>query len=78
MSEWIDTKVDLPEKFKNVDIFVSLSKKNTSAKWRITDCHLSDDSSWYYYDKFGERHIVSDLIVTHWMPLPEPPEQNND
>lgn len=30
---------------------------------------------WYEYDR--EWGVVSLNSVTHWMPLPEPPEQNN-
>lgn len=64
MSEWISVKDRLPEEF--VDVLAYLKNGKINRTWR---------------DKVGFRNATSKKVrwysdgsVTHWMPLPEPPE----
>lgn len=74
MSEWISVKDRLPE---------SDSKYMVWYKGELDICEFNTDSQTfgYTYDDYDEMysHLVCwddgmDKYVTHWMPLPEPPE----
>ena len=63
MSEWIKCSERMPEKLD--DVLVS-DGDNVEVMWR--DC----DGFW---DCWAPRNSNIDIDdVTHWMPLPEPPE----
>jgi hypothetical protein len=70
MSEWINTKDRLPE--LNVKVLVYLGPfKEISFAWR-DNCQTTE-----YYDRWitiGD-YMYPDELVTHWMNLPEKPEQ---
>lgn len=43
------------------------------------NCGMFVDRAWYSYDRNRWRsHVGMKLKVTHWMPLPEPPEGKVD
>lgn len=68
--EWISVKDSLPEKNKNVLLFM----KNNTHSW--VQIGISDDfyPSWFVCDACLDHvEINFDELVTHWMPLPEPP-----
>lgn len=67
MTEWISMKDRLPK--KDGEYIVSNgSKVVTTAIWF--------DNIWRY----SKNHAKDIFLITHWMPLPEPPtkELNND
>lgn len=67
MSEWVSVKDRLPDTFDEVlvysnDCFISIA-------WRETEKRKNGIVGWHwnsYPEIFG--------CVTHWMPLPNPPE----
>ena len=61
--EWISVKDRLPEANKDVIVFC---KTNW---YDILQCNSSGD---FYRSSVGGTHKVT---VTHWMPLPKPPEK---
>ena len=70
MSEWISVKERLPGEGKDVLVYAT-SKFIGGSK--ITTDRLEE----------GEKHPIwiythGWFEVTHWMPLPEPPEEKND
>ena len=47
--------------------------------WRVDDGYSGDEEpSWFdnSYDSFTTGYSASPLNPTHWMPLPEPPKEN--
>lgn len=63
MAEWISVKDMLPKSGKRVLSFTDFNKV-IIGKW------LSGVGCW-----INEKHDV--IHVTHWMPLPEPPKEND-
>lgn len=70
VNRWIPCSERLPEPLQNVIVCTDI--KTVTLAWLMGD-------NWYFADT-GNGHIeqwgMSD--VTHWMPLPEPPEVNSD
>lgn len=64
MSEWISVKDQLPERFKPVLV---CREKNGSPY--VEQGH-KDVGEWWKVYGTRTKHI------THWMPLPEPPEKS--
>lgn len=67
MSEWIGVKKQLPDKGKNVLVYATAKYINGE---KISIDRLEE----------GEKHPIwmythGWFEVTHWMPLPEPPEE---
>lgn len=67
MSEWISVKDRLPEKFVSVLGYVP----NLKSYQVVHECFLGSHGDWYTPMAYEEKEIM----VTHWMPLPEPPEE---
>lgn len=63
MSEWISVKDRLPEDHVAVLVFDSVCR-NIYKAWMSHDL-----GEW-----FSEEYLPDFLNITHWMPLPEPPE----
>jgi hypothetical protein len=64
-SEWISVKDRLPEVDKNVLVITA------HGSFKIARCNIYKNGTqvvWATNDGLGER------AITHWMPLPEPPE----
>jgi len=78
MHKWISVKDRLPEDGQQVIIFIfvengAVSERGTSSDYKdMKIAHHQPSNRWYSYD----NGMVSSHAVTHWMPLPEPPEQN--
>ena len=66
MSEWIPVTERLPQIGRNVLMF--------STKGRCAEGEF-DGSGWWQYRWSA---WINSQEVTHWMPLPEPPEENRD
>jgi hypothetical protein len=67
MSEWISVKDRLPVTFD--EVLVHSDNCFTSIAWRETEKRKNGIVGWHwnsYFKSLGH--------VTHWMPLPEPPE----
>lgn len=63
-NEWISVKDRLPEKHGWYLVFKH--RRFSIAEW-TGDC-------WY-----NENDLpIDDIVITHWMPLPEPPKENNN
>ena len=89
MNEWISTADRLPEEFEPVLILVRAEYRaiNGTGKMRsVSHCIYTgwrrvtygDDSLWTT-TCFDEENAIRDsfgfqMVVTHWMPLPEPPK----
>ena len=62
-TEWIDVNVEMPKEFENVLV--------ANKRGNIYDI----DKAWWngcYFARCGKSGYHN---VTHWMPLPEPPNQ---
>ena len=71
MSEWISVKDRLPE--GEEDVLVCLTSKELVVG-AFVETPISDDRLWML--SHGEDfYAFSSCGVTHWMPLPEPPEE---
>ncbi len=65
--KWIPVSERLPDQFQYVDIW-------TKGHDRLTGCHF--DGEVFEAELFGEEEYFEPIKhVTHWMPLPEKPEQ---
>jgi hypothetical protein len=61
--KWISVEKEMPEVRRDVLLWCG---------WNITGFY-GNDGQFYTEDKQNVVHMV-----THWMPLPEPPEATND
>ena len=64
IQRWIPVTERLPETFATVLIY-------TGSK--VHEAFLQKDRKWLAV--FGDSLIIESSDVTHWMPLPEPPEE---
>jgi len=71
MSEWISVDDDLPKK-NTIVAWIKLHPRNGILnKW----ISIVDDIGWSGCHD-GYHRNIKDIDATHWMPLPEPPEDN--
>lgn len=64
---WISVEDRLPNELDYVDVLIN-------AKRRVVDVdYCGSDGWWYWKPGVGWKEIKNN--ITHWMPLPEPPEQ---
>lgn len=71
MSEWISVKDRLPEPGEDVLLYFGNNHGNNmtvGGKYNL-------DESWYSITD-GEFYTDCDTTPSHWMPLPEPPEED--
>jgi len=69
MKNWIDSKIEKPENADEVLVFAPDCKVMGSI---LIGRYYDDTDTWTVYD-FRDSKLNE--TVTHWMPLPEPPEQ---
>lgn len=74
MSEWISVKDKLPENNVTVLAYCEKTKKYFIGN-AIYRC-FSDGVYWRHEGARGAMYTVTSK-VTHWMPLPEPPEEES-
>ena len=70
MSEWISVDDELPEEHSDVLVYYETSPIKFRGGVLLGPCHYMTQSS-YYNDMFEMENRPH--TVTHWMPLPEPP-----
>lgn len=71
INEWINVKDRLPTPSK----MVLFTGKTCYGTWLIAQCGWYDGTFWH---RDTEEAIYSSTPVTYWMPLPEPPEENEN
>ena len=69
VQEWISVKDRLPEKGTEVLAFDHYGRPLIAKL--VENYYFSDGVSWY--DRLG--YYLGMSIITHWMPLPEPPKE---
>lgn len=75
MGEWISIKDEMPEPF--LEVLVCYRFKSDLDNEDMALGHWNDlyrDGKWYFQADLSDE---GDIQVTHWMPLPELPEENN-
>ena len=78
MSDWISVNDRLPANREFIDVWHSAERDpiNNKYDFRIADMHFNQGN--FYITKIGAEgdyhyhEVLKD--ITHWMPLPEPPE----
>lgn len=81
-SKWISVKDRLPNKNIRVWAFYRASATHSDACWNRDGCWFAVHWSDRWSDRM-EMQAMSELDadeikITHWMPLPEPPEKNDE
>jgi len=76
MSEWIPTKDRLPEKDQKV-LFYVLDREQMYAGYFTIDSHRSTFASERFRENLNDWWFDEE-IITHWMPLPKPPEDHEE
>lgn len=61
-----------PRDRESLDLWVC----DDAGGYRITNCHWLAERGWVYFDDgaFLEVAPDADQVISHWMPLPEPPK----
>lgn len=76
MSEWISVD-KMPIDGECVDVWAIVNDGHCCGDAaRISDCFYSErwQSWWKWADNGEDKHFLSGFSVTHWMPLPNPPD----
>ena len=74
MAEWIDVNERLPELYERVIIAMKL-KYEYETEWEYeTDVAIHKGDYAADWETFNDWDEGQEIIVTHWMPLPEPPK----
>lgn len=69
-TKWIGVDEKLPEKEKSV--LILCKNKAVFTGYKFTD--YCGDSRWRIHTALNSTKLLNKGRVTHWMPLPEPPE----
>ena len=70
MSKWISTKDRLPSPHERV-----LLLRTTGKIRKMIVGFYANDNFWYDIDDLWDSPLMN---ITHWMPLPKLPKQEND
>lgn len=65
LNEWISVEERLPEGHMQVLMW--------SARWKIAEAGSYYNKHFWVYTEIGDGYIADN--ITHWMPLPEPPDR---
>jgi len=79
MNEWISVKDKLPEPKEYVLLWLpsvgtgctAIGCRDTPIGTKNSDYYADSNTDWY-----ARQYRYRDYEVTHWMPLPEPPNGN--
>jgi hypothetical protein len=71
MAEWIDVNERLPAPYNTVLIAL---KFKSGKKW-IQEVDVATYKGGHKWETFNDWDEGQEIIFSHWMPLPEPPEQ---
>lgn len=71
-AHWISVKDRLPNIFDEVLVYDTFSDTSISIAWRETTPRKNGIVNWYWNSQMSYPEDLTH--VTHWMPLPEPPE----
>lgn len=89
MSEWKPIET-VPKDGNSVDLWIHRLPKTIKDGWRVADANFTGKywtkngkylTGRHFYDDEGDECYDPDLadegstIISHWMPLPEPPEE---
>lgn len=74
MNEWISVKEQLPNENVPVLIFCKNSARFVSEK-KVMRWPDGEETYWIVRGPLGSGRKIASNRVTHWMPLPEPPEE---
>lgn len=64
-NEWVSVEERLPENHAQVLMW--------SAKWKIAEAGSYYNQHFWLYSEIGDGYIADN--ITHWMPLPAPPDR---
>lgn len=73
MSKWISVAYDyLPEDSKCIDLWIS----HGDLEGRECNCFYDKQEGryWKWDAKVNFKITIPSIVVTHWMPLPKPPQ----
>lgn len=70
--KWISVKDWLPEVFDEVIVYDTIGGNYISIAWRETKPRKNGIVDWYWNSQMAYPEDLAH--VTHWMPLPKPPE----
>ena len=68
--KWISVEDRLPKKFKGYYLTLTIEKKKGIALWKY--------GKWWSDEYQDEKLVmgIKDEFITHWTPLPDPPNPN--
>lgn len=71
MSEWISVKDRMPKAYVDVLVCMYLPFRERNKQVVTLSYYLGDDEGYFFEEDAGIR-------VTHWMPLPQKPESEDE
>lgn len=69
--EWISVKDRLPKHEQDVDILLNTGFRRTDVMYIDNEEYHDSTEGKHFFSEFGSFDISE---VSHWMPLPEPPQ----
>ena len=71
MSKWIEINTETPDSGACVDLYVDWQ----DCTGRVCNCFRDGDNYWRWDESVRFKMQIQRSMITHWMSLPEPPEQ---
>lgn len=74
-NEWVEVETRLPPEREEVDVWMYITPSPRSFGWgdrfRLIEVWRVGDK-WFHRHEGAEKELYADY-VTHWMPMPKPP-----